>query len=34
MTQRVAKTGANQGKLFWGCSNYPRCRGIRQIPDQ
>mgnify|MGYP002623674230 CR=1 FL=1 len=28
MVQRTAKTGTNKGKVFWGCSNYPRCRGI------
>jgi predicted RNA-binding Zn-ribbon protein involved in translation (DUF1610 family) len=28
MVLRTAKNGANQGGQFWGCSNYPRCRGI------
>lgn len=28
MVLRTAKTGANQGGQFWGCSNFPRCRGI------
>jgi hypothetical protein len=28
MVLRIAKQGANQGQSFWGCSNYPRCRGI------
>lgn len=28
MVLRTAKTGPNQGEKFWGCSNYPRCRGI------
>jgi hypothetical protein len=28
MVLRTAKTGANQGGKFWGCPNYPRCRGI------
>lgn len=31
MVLRTAKTGANQGGQFWGCSNYPRCRGIRSF---
>ncbi|MBN2706597.1 MAG: topoisomerase DNA-binding C4 zinc finger domain-containing protein [Deltaproteobacteria bacterium] len=26
MVLRVAKTGKNIGKKFWGCSNYPKCR--------
>lgn len=25
---RTATRGANQGGKFWGCPNYPRCRGI------
>ena len=28
MILRTARNGANQGGKFWGCSNYPRCRGI------
>ena len=32
MIQRTAKSGANAGKVFWGCSNYPRCRIIVNIP--
>lgn len=28
MVLRTARSGANQGDQFWGCSNYPRCRGI------
>ena len=28
MVQRVAKSGRNVGKVFWGCSDFPRCRGI------
>jgi restriction system protein len=31
MVMRTAKRGANAGKDFWGCSGYPRCRGIRQM---
>lgn len=27
MVRRTAKRGANAGNSFWGCSNYPRCRG-------
>jgi predicted RNA-binding Zn-ribbon protein involved in translation (DUF1610 family) len=31
MVLRTAKSGANQGKQFWGCRNYPNCRGIINI---
>lgn len=26
MALRTAKTGANAGNQFWGCTSYPRCR--------
>lgn len=29
MVRRKAKSGANAGNTFWGCSQYPACRGIR-----
>jgi hypothetical protein len=29
MVLRAAKKGNNAGKSFWGCSNYPRCKGTR-----
>jgi restriction system protein len=29
MIRRTAKRGANAGGQFWGCSNYPDCRGIQ-----
>lgn len=29
--KRVATKGANAGKEFYGCSNYPKCRGIINI---
>jgi len=29
MVQRLAKRGANAGKTFWGCRQYPECRGAR-----
>ncbi len=32
MVKRVAKRGATAGASFWGCSQYPKCRGVRQ-PD-
>lgn len=31
MIRRTAKQGAKAGSAFWGCSNYPGCRGIRPI---
>jgi predicted RNA-binding Zn-ribbon protein involved in translation (DUF1610 family) len=29
MVLRTAKSGSHKGNQFWGCSNYPKCRGIR-----
>jgi restriction system protein len=31
MMQRVAKQGSNAGRPFWGCTSFPRCRGIKPI---
>jgi four helix bundle suffix protein len=31
MTLRTAQKGARAGKQFWGCSNYPECKGIVDI---
>lgn len=31
MTKRTARRGANAGNIFWGCTEYPRCRGIINI---
>ncbi len=28
MVLRTASTGANRGKTFWGCINYPKCKEI------
>ena len=28
MVRREGKSGALAGKAFWGCSNFPRCRGL------
>ena len=30
MVQRNAKRGAHAGSSFWGCPNYPQCRGTRE----
>lgn len=29
MVKRIAKQGSNAGNAFWGCTTYPKCRGIR-----
>ncbi len=29
MEKRIAKRGANSGNAFWGCSQYPACKGTR-----
>lgn len=34
MVIKVARTGRNAGGNFWGCSDYPKCRGIRTIFPQ
>ncbi|WAR43561.1 restriction endonuclease [Methylomonas rapida] len=31
MVKRIAKQGANTGNAFWGCSAFPKCRGVRAI---
>lgn len=31
MVKRTAKKGANAGGQFWGCSQYPSCRGVRPM---
>ncbi len=31
MVHRVARQGANAGGAFWGCSGYPKCRGVRAV---
>ena len=30
---RTAQKGKNAGKQFWGCSGYPHCHYIREIPE-
>jgi restriction system protein len=29
MVKRIAKQGANAGSAFWGCTAFPKCRGVR-----
>ena len=31
MVLRTPKQGPNQGKSFWGCTQFPRCRAIVQM---
>ena len=31
MVLRTAKNGSNTGNNFWGCSQFPKCRGIVSI---
>ncbi|WP_017842824.1 nuclease-related domain-containing protein [Methylotuvimicrobium buryatense] len=31
MVLRTARNGDKQGKQFWGCSGFPKCRAVRQI---
>lgn len=33
MVKRIAAKGKNTGKEFWGCSNFPKCRGIMSAKD-
>ncbi len=33
LVMRVASRGNNQGKKFWGCSNYPKCKYIKNLSD-
>lgn len=28
---RTAKSGKNAGKQFWGCSDYPNCKGVVKV---
>ncbi|MBE6551746.1 MAG: hypothetical protein E7665_06395 [Ruminococcaceae bacterium] len=30
---RTAARGANVGKKFFGCSNYPKCKYIQNLTD-
>jgi len=31
MIKRIARKGTNVGNSFWGCSTYPKCRGIVNV---
>ena len=34
LVMRIATKGEHQGKKFWGCSNYPKCRYIENLPNE
>ncbi len=34
MKKRVARHGTNAGKEFWGCSDYPKCKGTMPIAPE
>ncbi|WP_371113280.1 hypothetical protein [Nitrosomonas sp. Nm33] len=31
MVKRVTKKGEKAGVPFWGCAEFPKCRGIRAL---
>lgn len=31
MVKRTARRGARAGSTFWGCSSYPKCKGVRSV---
>ena len=31
MRQRTIKKGIHQGEQFWGCTDYPKCDGVRRL---
>lgn len=33
MVRRKAKSGKNAGREFWGCTGYPKCRGVREVEE-
>ena len=33
MRKRTSRSGENAGTPFWGCSNYPDCKGTREFED-
>lgn len=34
LVMRTANKGERQGKKFFGCSNYPKCRYAENLPDE
>ena len=33
MIKRVATKGKNAGNIFYGCSNYPRCKNVLTVEE-
>jgi len=33
MVPREAKKGKNEGNKFWGCTQYPKCRGVLELEE-
>lgn len=31
MIKRTAKKGPNAGSQFWGCSDFPKCKGTNNL---
>jgi restriction system protein len=31
MVLRTAKSGSKAGRQFWGCSDYPKCKGVAEV---
>ena len=31
MVKRTARNASNAGSAFWGCSTFPKCRGVRPL---
>jgi restriction system protein len=31
MVARTARRGSNAGEQFWGCPDYPKCKGLREM---
>jgi len=34
MQRQAARTGTQSGQSFWGCTAFPNCRGVRDLPQQ
>jgi four helix bundle suffix protein len=34
MRRRKAKNGSHAGQLFWGCTGYPECKGVREVEGE
>jgi ssDNA-binding Zn-finger/Zn-ribbon topoisomerase 1 len=34
MVQREATKGKNAGNKFWGCSQFPKCRGVLTLDEE